>query len=81
MFYHILTLEGRGRFPLDMLRYDRCFPHRQEDVSALDAEPGENWKCQVVQYTTTRQHRFTPARWSSFSVGADVLNIQTGKVP
>lgn len=30
------TVTGRGAFPLDMLRYDCCYPAHPEDVAAMD---------------------------------------------
>jgi hypothetical protein len=30
------TVTGTGRFPLDMLRYDSCWPATQDDVRRLD---------------------------------------------
>lgn len=30
------TVEGRGTFPVDMLRYDTCWPRSQEDTAKLE---------------------------------------------
>lgn len=32
------TVRGRGEFPLDMLRYDSCWPRSGEDVMVLSAD-------------------------------------------
>lgn len=54
-------VEGRGPFPVDMLRYDRCFPHDSADASQI-LEPRERRKVTL----TTDSPRVTPARWRSF---------------
>ena len=54
-------VSGRGDFPVDMLRYDQCWPLGPTDAAML--------------YPTVRDHRFaaiasntppTPERWRSF---------------
>ena len=30
------SVVGRGRFPIDMLRYDACFPGTEEDALLID---------------------------------------------
>lgn len=32
---YVYTVTGRGEFPLDMLRYDSCWPTSQESTSAM----------------------------------------------
>lgn len=78
MFYHIIEVSGRGKFPTDMLRYDRCAPYDHSGVTALDARSGEPWTAKFVQYTPTARHRVTIERWRSFMCGARV--IESGKV-
>lgn len=58
---------GGGQFPLDMLRYDRCWPAGGEDAAKLDwtGQPG-------FRSVKMQSHREpTIDRWSSFqwSVG------------
>lgn len=36
MWIHTFTVVGKFAFPLDMLRYDSCHPHRSEDVSEME---------------------------------------------
>lgn len=76
-YIHIMTVSGRGRFPFDMLRYDRCFPYGSADVLMLMAEPGEDWTGKVARYSDSAKPDFTPDRWASFHVGADVRTIET----
>ncbi len=62
---HTATYEGRGDFPLDMLRYDACWPSTQDDVSIIDAVR-EVRRVSVTTYGVTAADPFTDARWASF---------------
>lgn len=57
----IFYVQGRGQFPFDMLRRDRCFPATEADAGKL----GERWTWRTVELRTDLRE-FTPARWSSF---------------
>lgn len=66
------TVAGAGDFPMDMLRYDHCWPASSEDAAklavgayseplgqrsiVLACKPGDNWR-------NVPTHR----RWSSFN--------------
>ena len=41
-----ITVTGRGRFPLDMLRYSQIYPRLPNDVCAM--EPGAKEKREVT---------------------------------
>jgi hypothetical protein len=64
--FFTFTVEGAGEFPMDMLRYDRCFPRNEKDANAAqDRERGRR------QVELTRPHceaYWTPTegRWQSF---------------
>lgn len=75
------TVRGRGIFPVDMLRYDRCWP--------IEGERGIQealWSPDTGQYEPQRGERtvtlrsaerfITDARWSSF--GWCVIDRQEG---
>jgi len=55
------TVEGGGHFPVDMLRYDTCWPSSQEDVAQAFAEKG----VRKVRLSTP-YNRVTEGRWLSF---------------
>ncbi len=61
------TVEGRGFFPTDMLRYDACWPMTQDDVCRLvmpsirGPEPSEKVKVRLASHRAP-----TPDRWASF---------------
>lgn len=74
-YAHVAEIRGHGPgFPLDMLRYDRCYPATEYDTHQLDralAPPGDRpsvWTVKVVRYTTHKNADWTLARWASFSV-------------
>lgn len=67
-----ITVEGAGRFPLDMLRYDGCVPASSADVSAMD----RNRERRAVNL---RRYSVGPslpcsARWASF--GWSVVEVR-----
>ena len=71
-FYPIsFVVEGRGDFPLDMLRYDSCFPAAPDDAAAiansLDLERRTRGVTRVRLYArAATRDGLTPARWASF---------------
>lgn len=58
--YYVVTVEGYGQFPIDMLRYDAAFPHTEEDSYRI-MEQGKR----VVNLLT--QVAPTIPRWRSFN--------------
>ena len=61
------TVQGRGDFPWDMLRYDKCWPATEAETNKLSILP------QSEGYTKTREITLrglvgpTFARWRSFN--------------
>lgn len=63
-----ITVSGKGQFPLDMLRYDACWPSSGRDASAIaDTFHNRNvaWSINVTRANTAP---FTNDRWESFGV-------------
>jgi hypothetical protein len=63
------TISGIGRFPMDMLRYDQCWPRHTEDARVIletvsEEMRSKRWTVQVV----SKVRAFTIARWNSFGV-------------
>lgn len=76
LYYHRFVVEGVGYFPLDMLRYDGCWPGTSEDVDAISyIEDGMKRR---VQLTTIGHKDWKPTlgRWQSF--GWEVLESVKG---
>jgi hypothetical protein len=74
MVTHSFKVVGTGRFPLDMLRRDQCFPSTEDD-----AERAEHTKAmRIVSLTTYRERDLfmpTVGRWESF--GWKVIEIDS----
>jgi len=56
---------GSGPFPMDMLRFDYCFPVRGEDAAKLEADRTEKRAIALKSFTEGGQI-FNEARWHSF---------------
>lgn len=65
--YWTFTVEGSGAFPTDMLRYDRCCPHRQEDVHWMSGK--EMRSVELISHVGPPQAE----RWASFGWSVDLL--------
>lgn len=59
-----VTVEGRGEFPLDMLRYDSCVPQSQTDAFTMTQE-GDLRRVKLHRFSIEGR-RATAARWESF---------------
>ena len=58
-------VQGKGRFPLDMLRHDTCWPHTSSDSTAMDYDPRfDALEDRIVELASISEP--TGARWSSF---------------
>jgi len=66
---HRLEVSGTGRFPVDMLRYDACYPASSKDVEKLcatlygDRPPRGPWTIEVASQVTAP---WALERWTSF---------------
>ncbi len=69
---HIITLEQKtGEFPLDMLRYDGCWPESEKDAGLIrdTMEPGGTKITPLMVKVRARKSIHwepTAARWESF---------------
>ena len=59
---HVFKVEGRGTFPVDMLRYDQCWPATTD--AAMSIVHLDYSKVREAEMVSHRQP--TPARWESF---------------
>lgn len=86
------TVTGRGRFPLDMLRYDASFPSKSESVAAIEyslAEPhGSDVGFEVRLQRWTDQNKrdavrlgITEGRWRSFGWYVSDVYLDNQPVP
>lgn len=59
--YYLFAVEGKGEFPFDMLRYDRAWPRRSEDVHRLGTRQTAQRIVRMASHTEP-----TEGRWNSF---------------
>ena len=59
------SVMGRGAFPLDMLRYDCCWPTDQASVEIIRNSPNTD-DLQQVDLSMIDNHRPTLPRWNSY---------------
>jgi len=72
------TVEGRGAFPFDMLRYDCCWPKTDDDVHALHYNEGRSaLGLRTVTLVTEHDNKPTLGRWNSY--GWNVTSTETRK--
>jgi hypothetical protein len=65
---------GRGGFPYDMLRHDRCFPSDTGSAQSMEVEPDVRYSnvdrtIKLTAYTTNKNWKPTTERWNSFQWG------------
>lgn len=68
-YLHFARITWAGSFPVDMLRYDHCFPVCEQHAREMEASqwsPGESHTAIVARYSHSAKWPFTPARWDSF---------------
>lgn len=59
-YFYTYYVSGYGTFPLDMLRYDSCWPSTSVDVAKIDRSD----KSRSIKLHS--HQRPTPERWESF---------------
>ncbi len=59
-------VEGRGPFPVDMLRHDRCWPDTAADAIALECTLEQARDVRSVTLATIDKWSPNRARWLSF---------------
>jgi hypothetical protein len=73
----LFVVEGKGRFPLDMLRHDVANPADAEAVESIENLEGVKEKRQI-RLRTARYRYITSDRWNSF--GWNVLEEKTESI-
>lgn len=68
MYESFIVVEGRGTFPMDMLRYDRCFPASELDSSIANMD---GHRALILCRRSESSPDPTKGRWNSF--GWDVI--------
>jgi hypothetical protein len=71
VYFDTFDVTGRGPFPLDMLRYDHCWPASQDAVSRIGAslspqrEPAAEQTIRLRRWTNEPKASLNP-RWHSY---------------
>jgi hypothetical protein len=70
IFYHKFKVQGSGSFPVDMLRYNACYPADTEDaIEMLADHRDEDYnKPRTITLSTLAHKGWEPTngRWESF---------------
>ena len=78
VFVHRLIVSGSGQFPVDMLRYDSCYPADTESAVAMisDHRDQNYLDMRDIELTSLSEKGWTPTvgRWNSF--GWSVVNYE-----
>ena len=62
------TVEGIGPFPMDMARYDACYPASQHDGTMIEASYDRRYEPKLMRLIRLRSTLKPPTegRWKSF---------------
>lgn len=63
------TVSGSGAFPVDMLRYDQCWPKTTFDATGILLEPGDQGyrtRRRAITLQSDARQAPTVGRWTSF---------------
>lgn len=80
MFSQTFKVSGRFTFPVDMLRYDNCFPYMEKDSAEITKAMMVNvssWEVTLQRFISYKDQP-TIERWKSF--GCKVSDIQTERI-
>ena len=84
VFRQRFEVEGHGQFPVDMLRYDACFPDSEIDSGkidrSLDGSSIGTWRVRLMRFVWRKSDVPTSDRWKSFLVKVDPATIQTERM-
>lgn len=62
-------VQGSGDFPIDMLRYDRCYPMGEHDSHLIEnlafSEPKGERIIELIHYSHDKEWAPTGGRWKS----------------
>lgn len=81
--FKVLPLAA-GRFPIDMLRYNACYPRTEQDAGKIAGtfyprSPREAVEVELERLHDGREHRLTDERWRSFGWAIVPASVTTEK--
>ena len=83
VYRQTFEVEGKFHFPVDMLRYDSCFPASGEESGRLERAlevSKDGWRVRLARYTFTKTSPPTFDRWASFLASVDRSSVRTEKL-
>lgn len=76
LYRHSIRVKGRMAFPIDMLRYDACYPQASVDVEEINISQDRSitryFEVTLEKQATTIANVWTKERWLSF--GYETIN-------
>lgn len=75
IYIHTAKVKGSGSFPMDMLRYDQCFPATEDDSYEMTRASSVR-EITVKAWSDRPFSAFTPARWHSFTWSLEHLETR-----
>lgn len=71
MHLHEATIHFHGSFPLDMLRFDSCWPKQETDAAIIESSFRRGADNMSVRVLCRKEHKspelaWTDGRWESF---------------
>lgn len=81
LYRHEATVDVKGSFPVDMLRYDRCYPASEEGAYAIAVSLTDVRRdsfCVTLRALSSSKTHWTPVRWRSF--GATIVETTVSKL-
>lgn len=80
-YRHYLKVKTKSRFPIDMLRYDRCMPATETDSNKISETIFEGYSSKdmtiiVMKHSEDKKPNWTPDRWKSFSCEVSEIDSQ-----
>jgi hypothetical protein len=73
----IFRVRGRGEFPIDMLRYDRCWPKSEMDSNLIQAVVHPSMWREVELMCINMTNAPTAGRWKSF--GWEICEVKVDR--
>lgn len=74
------TVKGSFRFPLDMLRYDQCWPAGPEDTARMEysteSRSPEGYDITLCRWAPNGAWTPTMGRWASFNWHVDPASVE-----
>lgn len=88
MYITKFSVRGNGVFPMDMLRYDACYPNSDDSVQKIktfgDLQAGDARETVTISLSHRHENKITSCpmvgRWHSFGWGVVPGSVETRKV-